>query len=534
MRYAREAQAAARDRDVPRLNPQQRSVYQDVMAAVERSREGQGGQAFFVDGLGGAGKTFLYGCMLSSVRAGGGIALSVASSGIAALLLEGGRTAHSRFKIPVGGDLETATCYINRQSPLADLIQAADLIVWDEAPMMHRHVFETVNRSLQDIMVVLDPSNATKVFGGKVVVMGGDFRQILPVVPKASRGQVVAACLNRSSAIWPHVQVAQLHTNMRVLRLREEGGAGGEAAAAAMQGFADMLQRIGEGTEQVYPTHGEDCIRIPPEMCCKGGQDACIGDLIEEVYGELIGAGPGVADPAARSRYIIERAILTPLNVDVDAVNKMVGERVTLPDPVTGLPGEKVTYLSVDSVVEGEQAGTYPLEFLNSLSFSGVPPHELPLQVGSPIILLRNMAGGLANGTRMIVTKLMPHVIEAEVATGPKAGERVCIPRLSITPSDVENMPFTLRRRQYPVRAAFAMTVNKSQGQTLKRVGIYLPKSVFSHGQLYVAMSRVGSKEGVCVLVLNGWREAVQDSELGDAPEGVYTRNVVYKEVFTP
>ena len=162
-----------------------------------------------------------------------------------------------------------------------------------------------------------------------------------------------------------------------------------------------------------------------------------------------------------------------------------------------------------------------------------MPPHELPLQVGSPIILLRNMAGGLANGTRMIVTKLMPHVIEAEVATGPKAGERVCIPRLSITPSDVENMPFTLRRRQYPVRAAFAMTVNKSQGQTLKRVGIYLPKSVFSHGQLYVAMSRVGSKEGVCVLVLNGWREAVQDSELGDAPEGVYTRNVVYKEVFT-
>jgi ATP-dependent DNA helicase PIF1 len=104
---------------------------------------------------------------------------------------------------------------------------------------------------------------------------------------------------------------------------------------------------------------------------------------------------------------------------------------------------------------------------------------------------------------------------------------------LTITPSDVENMPFTLRRRQYPIRAAFAMTVNKSQGQTLKMVGIYLPKSVFSHGQLYVAMSRVGSKEGVRVLVLNGWRESVQDTELGYAPEGVYTRNLVYNEVFT-
>jgi hypothetical protein len=81
--------------------------------------------------------------------------------------------------------------------------------------------------------------------------------------------------------------------------------------------------------------------------------------LIEEVYGELIGFGTGIADPAAHSKNEIERAILTPLNVDVDAVNKIVGERVTLLDPLTRLPGEKVTYLSVDSVVEGEQAGTY-------------------------------------------------------------------------------------------------------------------------------------------------------------------------------
>ena len=244
---------------------------------------------------------------------------------------------------------------------------------------------------------------------------------------------------------------------MLVLQLREEGGYGGEAAAASMQGFVDMLQCIGEGTEQVYPTHGEDSICIPIEMCCKGGRDACIGDLIEDVYGKLIGFGPGIADPAACSKCIIERAILTPLNVYVDVVNKMVGERVPLLDPVTRLCGEKVTYPSVDSVVEGEQARTYPLTFLNSLSNSGVPPHELPLQVGCPIILLRNMAGGLANGTRMIVTKLLPHVIEAEVATGPKAGEHVCIPCLTITPSDVENMPFTLRRRQFPIRAAFSI-----------------------------------------------------------------------------
>jgi len=104
-------------------------------------------------------------------------------------------------------------------------------------------------------------------------------------------------------------------------------------------------------------------------------------------------------------------------------------------------------YYSTDFVVHGEQHGIYPTEFLNTLSFSGVPPHELHLQEGCPIILLRNMTSGLVNGTRLIVIQLMQHVIEAEVTTGPTKGQRVFIPRLSITLSDTERMPFTLRCR---------------------------------------------------------------------------------------
>jgi ATP-dependent DNA helicase PIF1 len=84
-------------------------------------------------------------------------------------------------------------------------------------------------------------------------------------------------------------------------------------------------------------------------------------------------------------------------------------------------------------------------------------------------------------------------------------------------------MPFTLRRRQFPVRLAFAMTINKAQGQTLKMVGIFLPKPVFTHRQLYVAMSRIGCLEGVKVLVIDGWENVHED-----APAGVYIRNVVY------
>ncbi len=112
---------------------------------------------------------------------------------------------------------------------------------------------------------------------------------------------------------------------------------------------------------------------------------------------------------------------------------------------------------------------------------SGVPPHTLTLQEGCPVILLRNMPGGLANGTRLIVVKLMQHIIDVEIATGPDKGRRVFIPRLSITPSDTERMPFTLRWRQFPLRPAFAMTINKAQGQTLQTVGVYLPKPVFCH-----------------------------------------------------
>jgi hypothetical protein len=115
----------------------------------------------------------------------------------------------------------------------------------------------------------------------------------------------------------------------------------------------------------------------------------------------------------------------------------------------------------------------------------------LTLQEGCPVILLRNMPGGLVNGTRLIVVKLMHHIIDVEIATGPDKGRHVFIPCLSVIPFDTERMPFTLRRRQFLLRPAFAMTINKAQGQTLQTVGVYLPKPVFCHWQLYVAFSPV-------------------------------------------
>ncbi len=224
---------------MPLLNQHQRSIYDNVIDAVHDPRPVD--KTFFVDGLGGAGKTFLYGCLFSRVRSTGDITLLMASSGIAALLLEGGCTAHSRFKIPVACLCGSSACYVPLNSPQAALIRAGHLIVWDEAPMAHKHVFEVVNRTLQHVMGVVDPALKDMLFGGKVVVMGGDFRQILPVVPRGTRGQIVDASLKRSAVLWHRVKVHQLHENMRVQKLLAQGGANAAADAQQQQGWADYL-----------------------------------------------------------------------------------------------------------------------------------------------------------------------------------------------------------------------------------------------------------------------------------------------------
>jgi len=211
--------------------------------------------------------------------------------------------------------------------------------------------------------------------------------QILPVVPRGNRGQIVAASLKRSNIIWPHVRVFQLHENMRVRSLRQQGD---EQLAQQLEDFAAFLKRVGEGSEQEYHELPEECmIRIPADMCC-GGADASVSDLILQVYGGLQHLQVG-----ERAEHIIERAILTPLNKDVDAINTQMMEWMSTFDG----GAEQREYLSADGIVgDGGAGGLYPTEFLNSLNFSGVPPHKLLLRVGCPIILLRQGVWPMAHG----------------------------------------------------------------------------------------------------------------------------------------
>ena len=147
----------------------------------------------------------------------------------------------------------------------------------------------------------------------------------------------------------------------------------------------------------------------------------------------------------------------------------------------------------------------------------GLPPFKLDIKVGCPILLLRNIApkDGLCNGTRLMVVRCASRVIEAHILNGDKAGNFVFIPRISLAPSSSE-LAIHMTRRQFPIRVTYAMTINKSQGQSVKFVGVDLRTPVFSHGHLYVALSRCMSFDRVSVLL---------------PPESNNTKNIVYPEV---
>ncbi|KAL1368709.1 hypothetical protein AAHE18_02G141800, partial [Arachis hypogaea] len=122
-------------------------------------------------------------------------------------------------------------------------------------------------------------------------------------------------------------------------------------------------------------------------------------------------------------------------------------------------------------------ASVHTPEFLNTIRCSGVPNHELTLKVGTPIMLIRNIdhAAGLCNETRLVVTKLGKYIIEAQSISREHTGNKLFIPRMTLSPSD-HWIPFKFQRRQFPIMVSYAMTINKSQGQSLSKVGLILKK----------------------------------------------------------
>ncbi|XP_073427380.1 ATP-dependent DNA helicase PIF1-like [Dendrobates tinctorius] len=315
----------------------------------------------------------------------------------------------------------------------------ANLLILDECTMAPKYALTLIDRLLHEVMTTNVGEKNEIPFGGKDFVIGGDFRQCLPVIPNGTRTDVIEFSLKMAD-LWKQFTKLYLMNNM----------------GSSDPDNSNWLIKLSNGELSNQYKLGEDIIEIPEDMLCTD----CIND-------------------------------------DVALLNDRVMDR---------MPGEYKLYKSDDSVdVDNEdEREHYPVEFLNSVMPSGMPSHRLQLKVGTIVMLLRNLnaKNGLCNGTRLIVTGLYSHVVQAKVVTGSAKGSKVFIPRIDLCPSDTD-LPFRLRRRQFPIKPAFAKTINKSQGQTLHRVGIYLPEPVFGHGQLYVAFSRVKMRSNVKVQVLD-------------------------------
>ncbi|KAK8940520.1 hypothetical protein KSP39_PZI009962 [Platanthera zijinensis] len=461
------------------LNESQSYIFHIITTAIQ---QGNGGM-FFIDGPAGTGKTFLYKSILAHLRKDGHIVLATASSGIAATLLPGGNTAHLRFKIPVPIEAESY-CNISKLSALQQLLQQCSAILWDEAPMSHKYIFESVDRSIRDALSKDLP------FGGIVLLMGGDFRQIPPVVINGTVSQIINASIVTSS-LWPNVRVLSLTENMRAINDYE---------------FSKFLLRIGNGIES---TGADDMVCIPDSMIIPWDGEHSISTLISVIFSNMT---RNITDYS----YWENRALLTPLNEDVAHLNEKC---------LTVFPGEEMTYYSFDSV-EDDKYNIYPQELLNNISASNLPPHKLSLKRGAPIMLLRNLNPriGLCNGSRLICRQFSRNVIEAEILTGQHKGKAVFLPRIPLKNTGDQQMPFELTRKQFPVRLSFALTINKSQGQTIQHVGLYLPSPVFTHGQLYVALSRGTTAANTKVLIKNN---------LLPGYPGAYTKNIVFRDLLS-
>ena len=459
----------------PKLNDEQMALFEAVYLAVHTPKEEAITRQFILNAPAGYGKTFTFKVIAAKIRAERGIVLCVGSTGLAAQNLEGGRTAHSRFKIPIP-IFEDSVCAINAQSCLAKLIKESNLIIWDEIFSVNRFNVECVERTLRDLMHSQQP------WGGKTVLLGGDPRQTLPVIKRASRAQIVTACI-QMSPLYPGMNHHKLQTNMRT--------------DAAEKHFSNYLLTLGEGK----PTQDTELqVQIPPQH------------LVHDLNTLIAYTFPDLQNGCGDKDNLLKGTVYTPLNTDIREINNIC---------LADFPGEERVYFSADSILEDDHKDSLPVEFLNSLTPSGIPDHTLKLKRGAPVMLLRNLQAGpdrtLKNGTRMVVLQMMDKVIECQIAVGTNKGENIYLPRIPHYDRSGE-FPFTFIRRQFPIRLAFAVTINKGQGQENERVGIYLPQPVFAHGQLYTAFSRGKRASAVKVFIV------------GNA-EGI-TDNIVYSELF--
>ncbi|MBW0464264.1 hypothetical protein O181_003979 [Austropuccinia psidii MF-1] len=423
----------------------------------------------FIDGLGGSGKTYLLNTIIQQWKERNSTVVAACSSGIAAFLLIGGRTAHSKFGIPLRPTPDS-TCSWLPTDPKGKFLYSINLIIWDEITFQNRYSVEAVERSLRDLKQVERP------FGGISVIFAGHFRQILPVVKGGSIYDQASLSIKKS-ALCNLLDKKELDINLRICTDSPDG--------EINKGYSQWILHVGNGTWQENDVGQIELDGI--DHLFNPSRDYAVKQVMAFVYKDLQ-ARINLKSVGELCSYFEGRGIVSPLNVDIHTINQ------TLPDLI---PGRKNQSKSMDHMEEGPLSLSE--EVLNGINPPGFPPHILQLKNKIPVILLQNLntSKGLVNGTRLLVCKISKHALSCKIMTGTRRGQDVGITKIKLTYEDDEKLGITFTRYQLPITLPLVITINKSQGQSFDTVGVYSETSVFSHGQLYVALSRSRNVPGI-------------------------------------
>jgi hypothetical protein len=486
---------------VPRLNADQLHIYNVVRALLEWNQ----GRIIIIDAPGGSGKTFLAKVILALVRSTPGVtAIASASTGIASLLLPEALTTHKAYAVPLNPDANTFCAFSRADSLLRPGILGAKLHLGDEYSMINRHVYESVDRSFHDCV-----PDVTALMAGRLFLLCGDPRQCPPVVEDGGNREDIVPLSLQSSYLadaqrYPNmIQHCHLTINERV---RQAPDPHGDAAS-----WASFLLALGEGRWEPFE---RDFVRLPPCIMFPDGAPAL--SLCRFVFGSVALQLQQHGLTTAYARWVADGALLAPTNEVARELSAVVSSRL--------LGGAAVTLKSIDGVQDpnSDPDFLYGDDVLNLHQPNGFPPHKLELRTGDVVTIVRNLDGVLKNGVRAVVMDVFPNMLRIMVASGKEEtiGSVHLLPRIKLIDDRLDSgLPVAMFRIQFPVALAWAMTINKAQGQTMKRVGLYLQTQCFSHGQLYVALSRSPSIHGVRVIT----RKKIRDVQV--------VHNVVWPEL---
>jgi PIF1-like helicase len=336
------------------------------------------------------------------------IAIATASSGIAGTLLHKGITAHSRFKFPIP-IFDDYICNIAVNSEKAKIIKNSAIIFLDEASMLHHFNIDALDWFLTVLM-----GNET-IFGGKLLVICGDFRQILPLISAGRHADIFQACL-KASKLWQYVTTLTLTINMRVQQALIEDPS--DENRRYLEEYSQWLLSIGEGKDPVV--HDGSIILLDDEISCKNPQQ-----VFDEIYNNF-------EDELNNGDYFKDRAILSATNDTINAANEEMLRKIHQ---------LSIHCRSIHTVVDADQAAAFNTEVLNGIEYSGPPQHHLHLKIGAPILLMRNLdvKSGHCNGTRYMIVNITQHLITAKCL---ETDEIILIPRI---PSHTKNLAFEMK-----------------------------------------------------------------------------------------